>query len=820
MTATVNAADLFVDPNGSIQAAIDAANEGDTIHIANGTYAEHLAIDKSLTLQGQGLVHTIIDADGTGSGFTISGTATVTITDLTVINGNAARGGGFDIEADSVTLRRVQIRNCTAGRGGGLYVRGTSFTMEQSIVAYCTSTTETVTDGGKGGGLYLIFTDGQTANIADCAFYGNFAWFGGAMRLWDAEAIVKRCHIFANRSRWDVVEITETSNFDLIDCLLHNNQSLFQDILSCSYDSVIRQAYVTVADNVSLGGNGYLYGDPFSTVGIWNSAFQENTPDAVEVNPDAAFGGVVLSTPPAGFNLVAATDSFTVGDDGDYYLAAAADQPTSFIGAGTTDSPIALDAVARRCVPAGDAAADPPNSGYCYPAVPEGQVTIDSVDPWAVTGHGVPYLVYELEEAGTLDFDGLTSTFLGALSVADSDLDQPLPSQSPWFYRLRGRQPTGATVRITVLSDLGATLGDRTVDLLSTGLEWRASATTDGNGLATLDNLPPGTYTVKAGGGDGLYKAAYLGDSTDGNVAQTFTVSEFGVAEETVTLSPGGMITGSVLSDDTVVAGATVAVYAAADSNLVNSSTTDANGDYTVGGLPPGTYKVSVHNEPVLVTVYWPEAEAIADGSAIVITGVEAATANFANVRRRTSLSGTVTVPAGEKVFQMTVAVYDSLTFTEQDFVYAQADGTYEVYALPGTYVLAAGEGSDLVNTFSDELTVGVLPLVDIDFTLVPGGTISGLVVDEGEFPAPNVYVDFYTISDDDVTYVDSAVTNATGDYLSPNLPEASYVVQAYGDPLYSNVWYPDAAEPAGATTISLLAYEDIEDIDFQVQEQ
>ncbi len=818
MTATVNAADVFVYPTDSgIQAAIDAATPGDTIHIANGTYAENLVVDKLLTLQGQGLVHTIIDAGGAGSGFTISGTATVTIADLTVINGNAARGGGFDIEADSVTLRRVQIRNCTAGRGGGLYVRGTSFTMEQSIVAYCTSTTETVADGGKGGGLYLIFTDGQTANISDCAFYGNFAWFGGAMRLWDADAIVKRCHIFANRSRWDVVEITETSNFDLIDCLLHNNQSLFQDILSCSYDSVIRHAYVTVADNVSLGGNGYLYGDPFSTVGIWNSAFQENTPDAVEVNPDAAFGGVVLSTPPAGFNLVAATDSFTVGDDGDYYLAAAADQPTLFIGAGTTDSPIALDAVARRCVPAGDAAADPPNSGYCYPAVPEGQVTIDSVVPWVVTGHGVPYLVYELEEAGTLNFDDINSTFLGALSFADSDLDQPLPDQSPWFYRLRGRQPTGATVLITVESDLGATLSEKTVDLLSTSLEWRASATTDGNGLATLDNLPPGTYTVKAGGGDALYKAAYLGDNTDGNAAQTFTVSD--VAEETVTLSPGGTITGSVLSANVVVAGATVAVYDA-DSNLVNSSTTDANGDYTVGGLPPDTYKVSVHNEPVFVTVYWPEAEAIADGSAVVINGVEAATANFANVPRRTSLSGTVTVPAGEKAFQMTVAVYDSLTFTEQDFVYAQADGTYEVYALPGTYVLAAGEGSDLVNTFSDELTVGVLPLVDIDFTLVPGGTISGLLVDEGEFPAPNVYVDFYTVSGDVVTYVDSAVTNAIGDYLSPNLPEATYVVQAYGDPLYSNVWYPDAAEPAGATTISLLAYEDIEDIDFQVQGQ
>ena len=50
----------------TIQAAVDAANPGDIIQVASRTYYEHVVVNKSLTLIGEGSSTTIIDGNGTG----------------------------------------------------------------------------------------------------------------------------------------------------------------------------------------------------------------------------------------------------------------------------------------------------------------------------------------------------------------------------------------------------------------------------------------------------------------------------------------------------------------------------------------------------------------------------------------------------------------------------------------------------------------------------------------------------------------------------------------------------------------------------------
>ena len=74
------------DPYPSIQAAINAANPGDTIEVAAGIYFENVIVNKSVTLRGEDSTTTIIDANQTGHGVKINA-SNVQVHRFTVRNG-------------------------------------------------------------------------------------------------------------------------------------------------------------------------------------------------------------------------------------------------------------------------------------------------------------------------------------------------------------------------------------------------------------------------------------------------------------------------------------------------------------------------------------------------------------------------------------------------------------------------------------------------------------------------------------------------------------------------------------------------------------
>ena len=73
----------------SIQAAINAASEGDTIKIDAGTYDGSLSIGKSVTLVGAGADQTTITQSASDSVITITAGVSVTIKAATVRGGHA-----------------------------------------------------------------------------------------------------------------------------------------------------------------------------------------------------------------------------------------------------------------------------------------------------------------------------------------------------------------------------------------------------------------------------------------------------------------------------------------------------------------------------------------------------------------------------------------------------------------------------------------------------------------------------------------------------------------------------------------------------------
>jgi parallel beta-helix repeat protein len=121
------AATLTVCPQGcqyaSIQEAINAAFEGDTIQVKAGTYQENLQITKRLTLQGEGK-----------DKVTIQGTVTILSAKLVTLSGFTVKGGqGVYIE-DSTTV--VFSDNAfVESTVEGLLARSSSITVRGNLIS-------------------------------------------------------------------------------------------------------------------------------------------------------------------------------------------------------------------------------------------------------------------------------------------------------------------------------------------------------------------------------------------------------------------------------------------------------------------------------------------------------------------------------------------------------------------------------------------------------------------------------------------------------------------------------------------------------------
>jgi MYXO-CTERM domain-containing protein len=206
----------------SLQAAVDAAESGDSIIVNSSTYNENVTISaKSLYIEGAGSSTTTIWGDGTEEVLTIENAAVnlsgiaimngrrgialrgavVSLTGLLVEdNGGAERGGGIAVlESSDANISDVTIRDNSSSTGGGVYLDSTSvlqlsdstvndntatddgagiYTMG-SLTVFSTLLQDNTADG-NGGGLYAT---GISPDIVDCDFWGNEADNGGGIAL-------------------------------------------------------------------------------------------------------------------------------------------------------------------------------------------------------------------------------------------------------------------------------------------------------------------------------------------------------------------------------------------------------------------------------------------------------------------------------------------------------------------------------------------------------------------------------------------------------------------------------------------------------------
>jgi predicted outer membrane repeat protein len=192
---------------GTIQEAVLAANDGDVVAVARGTYTrddgDGMRRDKNIQFFGKAITvkgvdgpeNTIIDCNGIGRAFLFDfgeGPASV-VQGFTIMGGNAqtsssygTRGGGGILITDgsSPTISDCIFKNNFAsaqtGYGGGAIL----IYQSNADIRNCRFLGNATDGEGAGGGAISVF--GGRATVGNCVFSGNSAFVGGGI-LFDSQ---------------------------------------------------------------------------------------------------------------------------------------------------------------------------------------------------------------------------------------------------------------------------------------------------------------------------------------------------------------------------------------------------------------------------------------------------------------------------------------------------------------------------------------------------------------------------------------------------------------------------------------------------------
>jgi len=232
---------ITVDDDGpadfaTIQAAIDDANDGDTVEIQPGTYTgwgnRNIWFGgKAITVRAtepndlEVVAATVVDCNHSGTGFVFQSgeDANSVLAGLTITNGHANHGSGILISAggrpptDPVTCRIINcvIVNCTSeAHGGAIYCYESAPTITNCTISsasagdeggaiYCDGGAPTITDctissnsaGGLGGAIYC---EQGSPTIDNCIFANNSAQIGGAIYYLESTSTISHCTFRSN----------------------------------------------------------------------------------------------------------------------------------------------------------------------------------------------------------------------------------------------------------------------------------------------------------------------------------------------------------------------------------------------------------------------------------------------------------------------------------------------------------------------------------------------------------------------------------------------------------------------------------------------
>jgi protocatechuate 3,4-dioxygenase beta subunit len=304
-----------------------------------------------------------------------------------------------------------------------------------------------------------------------------------------------------------------------------------------------------------------------------------------------------------------------------------------------------------------------------------------------------------------------------------------------------------------------------------------ASARSDSAGAYSLSGLAAGSYYLHFVT-DLNYISAWSGAADSQVNAKPVSVADAAtVSGQDIVLAAGFKISGKVTLAGQPKDQSGIAVYVYdSTGNSVNQAITDENGNYSLQGLPAGTYTLRFESSGMnYVSEWYSNASTIETATTIALTKSSPNFLANENLAAGGSLTGVVNDSNGSPV-RVQITALDS-SGADAGYAYSDSSGAFKIDGLAaGTYHLYyRANGLNLVSFFSDtavtvvggsNTVVSKNPVV-----LATGAIISGKVLGNSKALA-NVLVQAI---DSSGTYVSSATSAVDGAYSVVGLPAGTY---------------------------------------------
>lgn len=244
LTGGAEAATLTVDAGGSatytrIQDAINAANNGDIIEVASGTYNENIIVNKSVNLIGVGADVTIVEAsDPNDHVFNITA-------DYVNISGFTATGatGGAGINVDNVNYTNIS-NNRAFNCWKGIWLRGSRYNNLINNI---------VSSNREGIGIYGKYDPSSYNTLTGNYISDNEG--DGIVLFYSAPNILNR-NVIINNSQGIYEWVLGFSTNTIYDNIFNNTVNLFfENKIHGEYWNVTKISGTNIIGGPYLGGN-------------------------------------------------------------------------------------------------------------------------------------------------------------------------------------------------------------------------------------------------------------------------------------------------------------------------------------------------------------------------------------------------------------------------------------------------------------------------------------------------------------------------------------------------------------------------------------